>query len=434
LFFVFTLLCFSLHHITVTCAADMEQYSVSDFSIGHRGACLQFPEHTLESYEAAIRMGAGVVECDVTFTKDRQLVCRHSQCDLHTTTNVVTIPELNMKCKTPWEAGVAPECCTSDFTLEEIKMLCAKMDSFGNETTMTAEEYAYGGTPDFRTDLYQQGCPQVPTHMESIELLASMNTKFTPELKAPSVEMPYEGNYTQQDYAQQMIDEYMEAGIEPEMVWPQSFNRDDIFYWVANTSYGMQAVALDEQDNATSADVDAWLDALVAGGAKIVAPPMPRLVQPAPESEYLMTPSYYAMAAKDRGLDIITWTLERSGPGLTGYYWSTLENAVNLTDGDNYNLLYVLAMDVGILGIFSDWPATVTFFANCMNLGLRSSSSTNSSGTDNTTATPDDGEDDGDSGDPAMEGTSRAAYQYLMNVASTIPILVLIGLLTFYSY
>lgn len=41
----------------------------TDFSIGHRGAPLQFPEHTKESYEAAARMGAGIVECDVTFTK-----------------------------------------------------------------------------------------------------------------------------------------------------------------------------------------------------------------------------------------------------------------------------------------------------------------------------------------------------------------------------
>ncbi len=47
----------------------------SDFSIGHRGAAMQFPEHTKESYLAAIQMGVGVVE-DVTFTKDKELVCR----------------------------------------------------------------------------------------------------------------------------------------------------------------------------------------------------------------------------------------------------------------------------------------------------------------------------------------------------------------------
>ena len=42
----------------------------TSFSIGHRGAGLVFPEHTLEAYEAAFRMGAGTLECDVTFTKD----------------------------------------------------------------------------------------------------------------------------------------------------------------------------------------------------------------------------------------------------------------------------------------------------------------------------------------------------------------------------
>lgn len=36
-----------------------------DFSIGHRGACLQYPEHTQESYVAAMYQGAGIVECDV---------------------------------------------------------------------------------------------------------------------------------------------------------------------------------------------------------------------------------------------------------------------------------------------------------------------------------------------------------------------------------
>jgi glycerophosphoryl diester phosphodiesterase len=28
----------------------------------------------------------------------------------------------------------------------------------------------------------------------------------------------------------------------------------------------------------------------------------------------------------------------------------------------------VLAREVGVIGIFSDWPATTTFYANCMGL------------------------------------------------------------------
>ena len=88
------------------CARKTDVYEKSDFSIGHRGACMQFPEHTKESYLAAARQGAGIIECDVTFTKDGELVCRHSQCDLHTTTNIVTIPKLNAQCTQPFEPAV----------------------------------------------------------------------------------------------------------------------------------------------------------------------------------------------------------------------------------------------------------------------------------------------------------------------------------------
>ena len=31
-------------------------------------------------------------------------------------------------------------------------------------------------------------------------------------------------------------------------------------------------------------------------------------------------------------------------------------------------VLDILNKDVGIVGIFSDWPATVTYYASCMNL------------------------------------------------------------------
>ena len=394
-------------------------YSVSDFSIGHRGAAMQFPEHTLESFAAASIQGAGIVECDVTFTKDRELVCRHSQCDLHTTTNVVTIPEMNAKCSTPWVLGVAPNCCASDFTLAEIKTLCAKMDSSGGTGALTAEEYAFGGTADWRPDLYQYACAEVPTHKESIASIGGNGGYFTPELKTPSVEMPYEGDYSQEDFAQQMIDDYIDAGVAPAKVWPQSFLPADVFYWIENTDYGTQAVALDDDYESTEAQIDTFLDLLVANNVKIVAPPMQRLVEPAPESAYLMQPSYYANAAKERGLRIITWTLERAGPGLAGFYYSTTENAgLDLNEGDRYNLLYVLAMEVEILGIFSDWPATVTFFANCMELGFRSATVPEIK-SDPETPLPEETQAPGDEvGDGAFDGKVGFAHFLLLAITS----------------
>ncbi|MFN0315416.1 MAG: glycerophosphodiester phosphodiesterase family protein [Burkholderiales bacterium] len=153
----------------------------ADFSIGHRGAALQFPEHTKESYEAEARTGAGIIECDVTFTKDGELVCRHDGCDVHTTTNIVATP-LNNQCSVPWTGpGSAPKCCASDLTLSEFKTLTGKMDA-SNPAAATPQGYL-GGTASWRTDLYT-GRGTLVTHAESIQLIKSLGGKFTPELKA----------------------------------------------------------------------------------------------------------------------------------------------------------------------------------------------------------------------------------------------------------
>jgi glycerophosphoryl diester phosphodiesterase len=56
----------------------------------------------------------------------------------------------------------------------------------------------------------------------------------------------------------------------------------------------------------------------------------------------------------------------KTGSAGTFYYQTTLAAIEN--DGDILVTLDVLAKQVGVLGIFSDWPATVTFYANCMGL------------------------------------------------------------------
>jgi glycerophosphoryl diester phosphodiesterase len=360
----------------------------SDFSIGHRGAALQFPEHTKESYLAAARMGAGILECDVTFTADRQLVCRHAQCDLHTTTDILATP-LAEKCSQPFSPAefdpatgartkaASARCCTSDLTLADFKTLCGKMDA-SNPNARTVAEFL-GGTANWRTDLYTT-CGTLLTHAESIELFQSLGRKFTPELKAPEVPMPFQGEYTQQDYAQQLIDEYKAARISPRDVWAQSFSLDDVLYWIANEPrFGRQAVYLDgryEQpgfDPANSGALSPTMQELKSAGVQIIAPPMWVLLTLDPSRK--IVPSAYALAARSAGLGIITWTLERSGrliedmkqgSGGAFYYLSTLDAIQN--DGDLLETLDVLAKRVGILGIFSDWPATVTFYANCMGL------------------------------------------------------------------
>ena len=110
------------------------------------------------------------------------------------------------------------------------------------------------GTPNWRTNLYSGPTSgTLLTHKESIQLFKKLGVKMTPELKSTSVTMPYDsdgdgaGDYTRQDYAQQMIDEYKAENVKPHHVYAQSFDIRDIRYWIAKEPhFGKQAVYLDD--------------------------------------------------------------------------------------------------------------------------------------------------------------------------------------------
>ncbi|MCV0397694.1 MAG: glycerophosphodiester phosphodiesterase [Rhizobiaceae bacterium] len=351
-------------------------FSRSAFSIAHRGAPLMFPEHTRESYEAAHRMGAGVQECDVTFTKDRELVCRHSQCDLATTTDILLHDDLAAKCSVPFRAAsggmkAQATCCTSDITLAEFRRLKGKMDASDPDAT-TPEEFV-GGTASWRTDLYASR-GTLMTHAESIELFKSFGARMTPELKEPEVSMPFDGDFTQEAYADKLIAEYEAAGVAPADVMPQSFNLDDVRHWIANhPDFGRNAIYLDGRYGRGGLDPEreaTWAPSMVElaeAGVTTLAPPLWVLVRPGEDGK--PEPSAYARAAKAAGLDLIAWSLERSGPltGGGGWFYQSIGDITD-NDGDVYELLDALANEAGVRGVFSDWPATTTYFANCFGL------------------------------------------------------------------
>ncbi|MDX5434697.1 MAG: glycerophosphodiester phosphodiesterase [Halomonas sp.] len=363
------------------CAAQHTDWQAADLAIAHRGAPLQFPEHTLESYLAGVQGGAGIVKCDVTFTSDNELVCRHSQCDLHYTTNIVET-ELAQKCSVPPEIdsesgeltnAAEIRCCTSDITLAEFRTLRGTMEG-ANREARSLEEYL-AGTPGWRTDLYATR-GTLMSHADTIALFQELGVKMTPELKAPDVEMPFNG-MSQEDYAQKMIDEYKSAGVSPSDVFAQSFNLDDVLYWIENEpEFGQQAVYLDGRYDDEGFDhtvPDTWspsMEELAERGVRILAPPTWMLLAANPgfgDGDQRIVPSEYAERAREAGLELITWTLERSGPLAEGGQWyhQTTEEVIR-REGDKLITLDTLVQDVGVIGIFSDWPATVSFYANCV--------------------------------------------------------------------
>lgn len=339
-----------------------ELFSITpdDFSIGHRGAALQFPEHTKESYLAAIAQGAGIVECDIAVTKDGELVCRHDQCDLHTTTNILTTP-LNSSCTQPWSydetsSQSSAKCCTSDLTLAQFKTLKGKMDNF--DSSANTPESAIDATRSWRTDLYSPGT--LVTLEESIELIESHKRKHTPELKAYT---RHDGMPSYNEIRDKVVHLYKKHNIPAENVWLQSFVADDVKYWIENyPDFGPQVVYLDAiwtgNTNVTKV--------LLETGVKIVAPPMWTLVSLDAQKNMVASEYVQKVLSVRPHTKFITWTLERSGRigGGGGWYYQTVRDIVS-DEGFAFEMLKAL-WDIGVLGVFSDWPETTTFFSSCM--------------------------------------------------------------------
>jgi glycerophosphoryl diester phosphodiesterase len=120
---------------------------VEPIIIGHRGASGHRPEHTLASYELAIRQGADYIEPDLVTTKDGVLIARHepvlaqvrtdaagnplknpdgSYQIVERTTNVDELPQFANRLTTKLLDGVrVTGWFAEDFTLKEIKKLRA---------------------------------------------------------------------------------------------------------------------------------------------------------------------------------------------------------------------------------------------------------------------------------------------------------------------
>ena len=129
--------------------------------IAHRGASAYAPEHTLDSYQLALKQGADFVEQDLQITRDGVLVCLHDL-TLERTTNVKEI--FPTRSREELVAGIpARRWYVSDFTLRQIKRLDA------------------GSWFDVRF----KGA-QVPTFQEAIDLVRGKAGLY-PETKAPEV-------------------------------------------------------------------------------------------------------------------------------------------------------------------------------------------------------------------------------------------------------
>lgn len=94
--------------------------------IGHRGASGYRPEHTLDAYRTAIRMGADAIELDLVPTKDGVLLARHEN-ELSLTTDIADHPALaHLRTTKVVEGETLTGWFAEDLTLAEVKTLATR--------------------------------------------------------------------------------------------------------------------------------------------------------------------------------------------------------------------------------------------------------------------------------------------------------------------
>mmetsp|Transcript_10992 Transcript_10992/g.15844 ORF Transcript_10992/g.15844 Transcript_10992/m.15844 type:complete len:495 (+) Transcript_10992:66-1550(+) len=360
----------------VTCASQRAVFQSSDFVISSdnegntdRSNRMSFPSHTLPSYEAALRMGAGMVQCPVTFTKDRELVCRQQQCDLHISTDILyhQQPQLASKCAQPFipsdgiHRPAQVKCCTSDFTLEELQMLNGRCNSNSanaaiNIWAMTPFDYL-----GINTRTASSCVPaNIPSHEDYIALVHSWGAKFAP-IQVPFVYMDNIENYTQEMHSRQIIQSYSQGlVIDPSRIYPTSQNWEDIFLWKREfPQHARNAIAIDmfyEEEQDENILQERFTSLLGHGVSNVVTNDMWVLLKRNMESESIESfePSVYAKVSKKMKLNIFTvWT----------------ESSSELRDETYFRVLHALNKQVGIKGIFADVSVvpTASFYMNCMS-------------------------------------------------------------------
>lgn len=133
--------------------------------IAHQGASGYLPEHTLESYQLGIDMGADFIEQDVVITKDGVLVIHHENEIGDTTDAAERFPE--RRTTKVVDGLTVTGWFTEDFTLEELKSLRVKQ-------RVKNRDQQYNGRF------------QIPTLEEVIQLGLRTGVGIYPELKHPT--------------------------------------------------------------------------------------------------------------------------------------------------------------------------------------------------------------------------------------------------------
>lgn len=335
--------------------------------IGHRGASGSLPEHTLESYKAAIEQGADFIEPDLVLTKDGVMIARHEPM-LDGTTDVATkFPASRMSTRNvdgvPTTAYFA-----SDFTLAEIRTLRAVQARAS------------------RSQVYN-GLFGIPTLDEVIALAKSEGARLGrtvgiyPEIKHSTFhadEVRFGANVFEDKLLTTLHTAYGNVASAP--VFIQSFEVSNLQY--LNTKTNIKLVQLIDADDVkddgsmslvapyhkpydfvVKNDARSFADLLTSTGldfvktyADAVGPWKPYLVKTV--NDGVERTGDATLTINDRRVDGSTGVIELAHQkGLLVHTWTFRDDASGYGFADpKAEMQYY--MRLGIDGVFTDFPAT----------------------------------------------------------------------------
>lgn len=335
----------SIFATTITGLVIMAIFSNSAIAqkivVAHRGASGYLPEHTLEAKAMAYAMGADYLEQDVVMSRDDQLIVLHD-ITLDRTTNVADIY--------PGRARDDGRHYVIDFTLAEIRTLAVRE-----------------GVRDTGEAIYPQRFPvakssfRINTLAEEIELIQGLNEStgrdvgVYPEVKAPAFHRA-EGK----DLSRAIINELKAYGYtdKQDRVYLQTFEFDELklIHDQIMPALGVdirlvQLIADDEDFHWMLDEIGMATLASVADGIG----PDKAMIMPSSASRSEINTEGLVALAHANDLEVHPYTFRLDDGQIPAY-------AENFED-----LLQVFYFDIGVDGLFTDFPDRAVTFLRAQN-------------------------------------------------------------------
>jgi glycerophosphoryl diester phosphodiesterase len=314
--------------------------------IAHRGASGYRPEHTLESYRLAIKLGADYIEPDLVSTRDGVLVARHES-NISGTTDVAAHPSFADRRRTKTiDGATVTGWFTEDFTLGELR-------------TLRATERLPGVRPQ---NTIFDGRFEIPTFEEILDLARVESARLGrpigvyPETKHPTYFASI-GLSLEEPLVSALHRHGLDSAAAPVLI--QSFEVQNLRKLSRLTD--VRLIQLLDSEGAPADGAPAYAELATRAGLKSIAEYAygigadKNMLVPRAGDDSLLAPAAVIDDAHEAGLAVHAWTFRAENRFLPADF----RIGTNPDARGDIISEYELFLRLGVDGLFTDFPDTL---------------------------------------------------------------------------